>query len=110
MTIESGRKRVLLLLSPLTYRAGAFLAAAERLDLEVVKGIDMPKSLAEYWGQPFGLDFSRPEEATRTIVRQAAQTPFDAIISVDDSASLLAATASAALGLPHNPPEAALAA
>lgn len=110
MTTESGRKRVLLLLSPLTYRAGAFLAAAERLDLEVVKGIDMPKSLAEYWGQPLGLDFSRPEEATRTVVEQAARTPFDAIISVDDSASLLAASASAALGLPHNSPEAALAA
>lgn len=104
------RKRVLLLLSPLTYRAGAFLGAAERLDLEAVKGVDMPKSLAEYWNQPFGLDFSRPEEATRTIAAQAAETPFDAIISVDDSASLLAATASAALGLPHNSPEAALAA
>ena len=109
-TNTSDSKRVLLLLSPLTYRAGAFLDAAERLDLDVVKGVDMPKSLAEYWNQPFGLDFSRPEEATRTIVTQAAETPFDAIISVDDSASILAAVASAALGLPHNSPDAALAA
>jgi biotin carboxylase len=104
------RKRVLLLLSPQTYRAEAFLAAAERLDLEVVKGVDMPRTLAEYWNQPFGLDFSRPEEATATIVARAAETPFDAIISVDDSASILAAMASAALGLPHNSPDAALAA
>ena len=64
----------------------------------------MPKSLAEYWNQPFGLDFSRPEEATKQIVAQAAETPFDAIISVDDSATMLAALASAALGLAHNSP------
>ena len=64
MTATNDWKRVLLLLSPLTYRAGAFLGAAERLDLEAVKGVDMPKSLAEYWNQPFGLDFSRPDEAT----------------------------------------------
>ena len=104
------RKRVLLLLSPLTYRANAFLEAAARLDLDVVKGVDMPQSLAEYWNQPSGLDFSRPEEATERIVALAAETPFDAIISVDDSACMLAALASAALGLPHNSPEAALAA
>ena len=70
----------------------------------------MPKTLAEYWNQPFGLDFSKPEEATATIVAAAAQAPFDAVLSVDDSASLLAARASAALGLPHNAPDAALAA
>ena len=103
MTAESARKRVLLLLSPLTYRAAAFLDAAERLDLEVTKGVDMPRSLADYWQQPFGLDFNRPEETVATIAAQATTTPFDAIISVDDSASLLAAQASAALGLPHDP-------
>jgi biotin carboxylase len=110
MTATNERKRVLLLLSPLTYRANAFLSAAERLNLEVVKGIDMPKTLAEYWNQPFGLDFSKPDEATATIAAAAEQTPFDAVLSVDDSASLLAAQASAALGLPHNAPDAALAA
>lgn len=110
MTTANERKRVLLLLSPLTYRAGAFLDAAAHLDLDVTKGVDMPRTLAEYWQQPFGLDFSRPDDATRTIVAQAAATPFDAVLSVDDSASLLAAQASAALGLPHNAPDAALAA
>lgn len=110
MDTRNERKRVLLLLSPLTYRAGAFLGAAERLDLDVAKGVDMPKRLADYWNQPLGFDFSRPEEATRAIVDLAAGAPFDAIISVDDSASLLAASASAALGLPHNSPAAALAA
>ncbi|HET8630270.1 MAG TPA: ATP-grasp domain-containing protein [Thermomicrobiales bacterium] len=104
------RKRVLLLLSPLTYRAEAFLTAAERLGLDVAKGVDMPRTLADYWHAPLGLDFSRPDEAARQVVALADEAPFDAIISVDDSASILAAEASALLGLPHNSPEAAVAA
>ena len=51
------RKRILLLLSPATYRAGAFLSAAQRLNLEVVVGIDLPETLADYWHVPLGVDF-----------------------------------------------------
>lgn len=103
-------KRVLLLLSPQTYRAGAFMEAAARLDLRVDTAVDMPESLASHWNAPFGIDFSRVEAAAAAIVERAAHTPFDAIIAVDDSAALVAATASSRLGLEHNPPEAALAA
>ena len=38
------------------------------------------------------------------------QHPVDAVLALDDSATLLAARAAAALGLPHNDPDAALAA
>ena len=38
---------VALLMTPATYRSAAFLAAAERLGLEVVHGIDLPDPLAE---------------------------------------------------------------
>lgn len=103
-------KRILLLLSPQTYRARAFMDAAARLDLRVDTAVDMPESLASYWNVPFGIDFSRVEEAADAIVERARQTPFDAIIAVDDSAALVAAAASSRLGLEHNPPEAALAA
>lgn len=103
-------KRVLLLLSPQTYRAGAFMDAAARLDLRVDTAVDMPETLATYWNAPFGIDFSRVEEAAGSIVERAAHTPFDAIIAVDDSAALVAAAASSRLGLEHNPPDAALAA
>ncbi len=104
------QKRVLLLFSPATYRAEAFLEAARQLDLEVVQGVDMPEALADLWHMPLGLDFTDVERSTREIVDFARQTPLHAILSVDDSASLLAAQASAALGLPHNAPDAALAA
>jgi biotin carboxylase len=43
-------------------------------------------------------------------VKAAEKRPFQAILSVDDSGSLLAAHASNALHLPHNDPQAAIAA
>ncbi len=103
-------KRVLLLMSPATYRAGAFLNAARTLHLEVVVGIDLPETLANYWHVPLGLDFNDPESSLRTILDYAQEHPLAAILSVDDSASELAARACAALHLPHNSPQAAEAA
>jgi biotin carboxylase len=101
---------ILLLMTPATYRGGAFLSAAQRLNLDVVVGIDLPETLAEYWHVPLGVDFANPASSVRTIVDYAREHPLAAILSVDDSASELAALASNALGLPHNSPGAAEAA
>ena len=97
-------------MSPATYRAGAFLGAAKRLDLGVVVGIDLPETLSEYWHVPLGVDFTNPQESVRTIVEYAREHPITAILAVDDGATELAALASAALGLAHNSPRAAEAA
>ncbi len=110
MTSEQEKKRVILLMSPATYRAGAFLSAAKRLNLEVVVGIDLPETLAEYWHVPLGVDFANPEASVRTIAEYARDHPITAILAVDDAATELAALASAALGLAHNSPKAATAA
>ena len=104
------RKRLLLLVTPSTYRAEAFCAAAEKLDVEVVRGLDLPQELAEQWGVPLAVSFADADAATRAIVAYAKEHPLDAIIAVDDSATIVAAQAGAALGLAHNPPEAAEAA
>src|ERR1700688_695108 len=103
----SAPRRILLLMSPATYRAGAFLNAAHSLDLEVVVGVDLPETLSEYWHVPLGLDFADPQASIRTIVEYAGEHRIDAVLSVDDSATDLAALASAALGLAHNSPQAA---
>ncbi len=95
---------VLLLMSPATYRAGAFIAAAQRLELDVVFGIDLPETLGEYWHIPLHLDFSRLDDAVQAISDFAQKRPLAAILSVDDSASEIAAYASQALGLSHNSP------
>jgi biotin carboxylase len=105
-----GRKRLLLLMTPATYRAGAYFDAAQHLDAEVVRGLDLPKALAEEWGVQLALDFADIETSVATLKEAHTRQPFDAIVPVDDSATILAARANAALGLPWNPPEAAEAA
>jgi biotin carboxylase len=107
---EYEKQRILLLMTPATYRGGAFLSAARKLNLEVVVGIDLPETLADYWHVPLGVDFANPEASVKTIVEFAREHPIAAILSVDDSASELAALASAALGLSHNSPRSAEAA
>ena len=109
-TSNAERKRLLLLVSPTTYRAGAFLEAAGKLGVEVVRGIDVPRGLSEWWDVPLALDFTDVESATAAISQYAAEMPLSAVVAVDDSATLLATAASAALGLSHNSPAAAEAA
>nr|BBH91866.1 phosphoribosylglycinamide synthetase [Thermogemmatispora argillosa] len=105
------RKRVLLLMTPATYRGGAFASAARRLGLEVVVGLDTPSGLVASWpAEVLALDFKAPEEAVERIVSFARERPLQAVLSVDDSAVELAALASEALGLPCNAPAAAEAA
>lgn len=110
MVTINDRRYILLLMSPATYRAGAFLQAAQSLNLEVVVGIDLPETLTEYWHVPLGLDFANREASVKAIVEYAQEHPFTAVLSVDDSATELAAYANAALGLVHNSPQASEAA
>lgn len=102
--------RIMLLVTAHSYRGGAFVRAAERAGVEVIPVIDMSRQLAEHWGVPLGVDYSRPAEAVESIVTYANASPVDAILAVDDSGALIAAQASARLRLPHNSPDAALAA
>ena len=102
--------RVLLLTTTRSYRGTAFLQAAEKLGIEVVQGVNMPQKLATTWPGGFSIDFGRPDAALQTILAYAGERPLQAILAVDDSGSLLAARAGAALGLPHNSETAAEAA
>lgn len=104
------KHRVLLLTTTRSYRNDAFLQAANHLNIELIQAVDMSKALADYWHCSLGVDFNDPQAAVATIVAYAAQEPLSAILAVDDSGTLLAARAAAALGLPHNSPVAAEAA
>ncbi|MEJ7654618.1 MAG: hypothetical protein WKH64_15460 [Chloroflexia bacterium] len=104
------RPRVMLLTTPTTYRASAFMSAAEGLGLDVVQALDLPEQLAEYWRVPLGVPFNDPERAVEAVVEYAGREPVLTILSLDDGAALIAAEASARLGLPHNSPDSALAA
>ncbi|HEX6511896.1 MAG TPA: ATP-grasp domain-containing protein, partial [Chloroflexota bacterium] len=103
-------KRLLLLVSALSYRSAAFCQAAQKLEVEAVQALDLPKELAEYWHVELGVPFAEPERAVNELVAYAAQHPVDAIVAVDDAATVIAARAAARLGLAHNSAEASLAA
>jgi biotin carboxylase len=103
--------RLLLLMSTTTYRANAFIEAARRLDVPVVVGSEHPQALA--LANPSGhltLDFNAPDEAVRTVMTFAARHPITAVVAADDDGVVLAAMAAAALGIPHHPVEAVMAA
>ena len=102
--MNSEKPRVLLLLPTRTYRATDFLDAALKLDVEVVVASEEPATTAELSPtDTLVLNFRDPITATQTIVEYADTHPIAAIIGVDDDTTMVATTASVALGLPHNP-------
>jgi biotin carboxylase len=104
------RARVVLLSGPGSYRAAAFLEAAARLGLTAVHGLDIPGEHVTSRPDVLPLDFARTAESVQRLIEYARSHPTRAILSVDDSASLPAAEAAAALGFPTNDPSSALAA
>lgn len=103
-------RRVILLASASSYRAESFVEAANRLGIEVVKGYDMPAPLVKDATCRLPLDYQDLDKSAQAIAAFAAENPVQAVLSADDSATVLAAQASAALGLRHNSVEAAEAA
>ena len=96
--------RVLLLVSTGTYRAGAFLAAARELGVDVTVGSERAQALAHT--NPAGhlvVDLHTPAAALDRIREFAADHPIDAVIGADDDGALLAARAAESLGLPGHP-------
>jgi biotin carboxylase len=100
--------RLVLLGSAQTYRRPPFEAAARALGIEVVMGEDVPQPFLGRAAAELPLDYRDLERSAAAIVRYAAEHEVGAIVGLDDSGTVLAARASAALGLPHNAPEAAL--
>lgn len=102
------KPRILLLLPTRTYRATDFLAAAMKLNVEVVIASEEAATTADLSPRDsLVLDFSTSTVATQAILEFAKTHPIAAVVGVDDDTTLLATTASEALGLPHNPIESA---
>jgi len=101
---------VLLLIPTTSYRAEAFLDAARAEDVPVVVGSDRAPVLAQLTGGGLYVDLADPDRATGQIAAFHARQPLAAIVGVDEGTATVAARASEALGLPHNPPGAAAAA
>jgi biotin carboxylase len=96
-------KRVVLLLPTTGYRNDDFIAAAKKLDVEIVAAANYCHQLAPSWGFApiMALHFDRPEQAADTLIREIDVNP-DAVLAVDDSGVELAALLLERLGLPGN--------
>src|SRR3970040_1978057 len=102
-------KRVLLLLPTTGSRNDDFLAAANKLGVEIVAVANYCHQLAPSWGLPpiMALHFDRPEQAADTVLREIDGHP-DAVLAVDDSGVELAALLAERLGRPGNPARAVI--
>src|SRR3989337_1609085 len=70
-------KRVLLLLPTTGYRNADFLAAANKMGVEILAAANYCHQLAPSWGLPpiMALHFDRPEQAAGTVLRGMPQWP-----------------------------------
>ena len=103
--------RVLLLLPTTTYKTPDFLAAARQLRVDVAVASEKPSTLERV--NPGGfltLDFRDPEDCAMRAAQFARTYPVDAVVGVDEDTAVAAAVISRALGLPHNPVHATIAA
>ena len=99
--------RVLLLLPTETYRAKDFLAAAERLGVDVVVGCERRQAMADAMGdRAVVVPLGNLDAAVEIIAALHARRSLDAVVAVDDQGLVVAAAAAARLGLTHNPIEA----
>jgi len=96
---------VLLLVPARTYRAADFIAAAERMRLDLVVASDGALPLG---GSVIGVRSADLEASARRILARAGSV--DAVVAADTPMLVLAATVAARMGLPHNPADAVRAA
>lgn len=102
---------MLLLLPTTTYKTPDFLAAARKLQVDVTVASEEPSTLESV--NPGGLltlDFRDPEECARRAAQFARTYPVNAVVGVDEDTVVTAAVIARALGLPHNPVHATVAA
>ena len=93
-------ERLLLILPSATYRAPDFLAAARELGVAVTVASERRAAMSAVMGErALTLRLSEPALAAEQIAEHARQTPFAAIVGVDDQGVMAAALGAERLGL-----------
>ena len=101
------KPRFLLISQPNSYRIAPYIKAAQRMGLEVLIASCGKHSLITEVHAGIHIDLDDISSALKIILAEANRQPFVGILGSDDSTVELAASAAAALNLPHNPAEAA---
>jgi biotin carboxylase len=99
-------RRILLIAPHDSYRTAPFLAAAKARGIEVMIASEAKYPLVSAYARGLHIDFADPQTSLQTILREALDRPFAAVLGSDDASTELAGLAANELGLPHNPPAA----
>jgi biotin carboxylase len=96
--------RLLLLIPTTTYRTEDFVAAATKLDVELVVASERPNVLESALPDSLlTLDFGDPQKAARTVADFARRHRVDAVVPVDDRTTVVGAAIAERLGLRSSP-------
>jgi biotin carboxylase len=94
-----------------TYRCADFLAAADRLGVDLVIASEKSSTLEQLNPESFFLlDHQTPQQLAARVRRLAAERPLDAVVPVDSAAALDASLIARTLGLAGNGPDSVAAA
>lgn len=95
--------RLLLIAGKSSYNAADFVAAADKLEVEVQMASDRCHVLAEVWPEgAWSIELRDPAAAAQTIVERCADRPVDGIVATDEVSAEVAARAARDLGMAHN--------
>jgi len=109
MPMHSSTKPRLLIIAPHhSYRIAPYINAAEQLGISITIASAGEHSIISVINKGLHIDFSDQQQAQSAILAASKKTPFQAVLGTDDMSVALAANVAKALGLMHNPPEAAL--
>lgn len=101
------KPRLLLITPPNSYRTAAYLAAARRRDIDVLIASEGRFSLVSEIAAGLQVNLEDPAALSQLLDANAGQ-PFAGVVATDDAVVELGSRVAEALGLPHNPPRAAL--
>ena len=99
--------RFLLIAQPNSYRIAPYIKACTELGIECRIASRGEHSLISEVASGLHIELDDHDAALQAILHDAAHRPYVGVLGSDDSTVELAARAAQALGLPHNPPEAA---
>lgn len=100
--------RVLVIAPHGSYRVAPFVAAAQRLGLDIAIASEGAHAVTAHGVAGLHIPFDDPGLALARLLDEARTRPWTAVIGTDDASTELAARTAAALGLPHNPVAAVL--
>jgi biotin carboxylase len=98
--------RLLLIAPPNSYRTVSYLEAARRQGINVLVASEGRFSLVSEVADGLHVNLEDPAATERLLVAHGLQ-PFAGVVATDDACVELASRIARAVGLPHNPPEAA---